>query len=104
MPLRTSSTSSPAAGLVPLRRLLGLTYSDYEVMAPQATRLLGLTRQQVEQEIGNTVPVRAVAMQRAYPLAFFDLHPRQRGHLLDPPSPRFPEVTFIPWPGPAEPG
>jgi hypothetical protein len=34
-------------------------------------------------------------MQRAYPLAFFDLHLRHRGHLLDVPSPRFPEVTFI---------
>jgi predicted dienelactone hydrolase len=73
-----------------------LTYSDYEVMLPQAAGLLGLTQQQVEQEIGTTVPARAVATQRAYPLAFFDLHLRHQGHLLDAPSPRFPEVTFIP--------
>jgi predicted dienelactone hydrolase len=73
-----------------------LTYSDYEVMLPPAAGLLGLTQQQVEQEIGTTVQARAVATQRACPLAFFDLHLRHRGHLLDAPSPRFPEVTFIP--------
>ena len=41
-------------------------------------------------------PTRAVRVQQAYPLAFFDLHLRRRGHLLDGPSPAFPEVKFLP--------
>jgi hypothetical protein len=72
------------------------TYGDFEVLIPQAAQLLGLTAQQVEQEIGTVAPARAVAVQRAYPAAFFDLHLRHQGHLLDGPSPRFPEVAFVP--------
>jgi dienelactone hydrolase len=44
------------------------------------------------------VPARAVRIQQAYPLAFFDLHLRHRGHLLNVPNPAFPEVRFIPDP------
>ncbi|TCO45288.1 alpha/beta hydrolase family protein [Actinocrispum wychmicini] len=73
-----------------------LTYSDFVTLIPQAAGLLGLTPAQVEQQIGAVVPARAIAVQRAYPLAFFDLHLRHRGHLLDRPSPLFPEVHFIP--------
>ncbi|MFD1051653.1 hydrolase, partial [Kibdelosporangium lantanae] len=73
-----------------------LSYSDFVTLIPQAASLLGLTPAQVEQQIGTVDPARAIAVQRAYPLAFFDLHLRHRGHLLDHPSPRFPEVTFIP--------
>jgi hypothetical protein len=47
--------------------------------------------------IGTLDPVRAVRIQQAYPLAFFDQHLRgRRRHLLDGPDPAFPEVTFIP--------
>ena len=42
-------------------------------------------------------PARAVRIQQAYPLAFFDQHLRgRRGHLLDGPSAAFPEVKLIP--------
>jgi hypothetical protein len=38
-----------------------------------------------------------VAAVRAYTRAFFDLHLRHHdSHLLGGPSPRFPEVEFIP--------
>jgi Platelet-activating factor acetylhydrolase, isoform II len=73
-----------------------LTYSDYVTLIPQASGLLGWSPDQVEQQIGAVVPARAIAVQRAYPVAFFDLHLRHRGHLLDRPSPLFPEVRFIP--------
>jgi hypothetical protein len=46
--------------------------------------------------IGSLRVGRAVRIQQAYPLAFFDLHLRHRGHLLDGPNPAFPEVRFIP--------
>ncbi|GLZ37260.1 hydrolase [Actinokineospora sp. NBRC 105648] len=72
------------------------TYGDFAVVLPQAAVLLGLTKEDVEAEIGTVAPDRAVAVQRAYPAAFFDRHLRHTGHLLDGPSPRFPEITFIP--------
>ncbi|MEU5538425.1 hypothetical protein [Streptomyces sp. NPDC020362] len=47
--------------------------------------------------IGTLDPARAVRIQQAYPLAFFDQHLRHhRKHLLDGPSAAFPEVKFIP--------
>lgn len=47
--------------------------------------------------IGTLDPARALRIQQAHPLAFFDLHLRgRRGHLLDGPSANFPEVKFIP--------
>lgn len=76
---------------------LHFSYGDYEVLIPQAARLLGMTDQQVQDMIGTLDPARAVRIQQAYPLAFFDLHLRhRREHLLDGPSVAFPEVKFIP--------
>jgi hypothetical protein len=47
--------------------------------------------------IGSLDPARAVRIQQAYPLAFFDQHLRgRRQHLLDGPGRAFPEVRFIP--------
>jgi hypothetical protein len=47
--------------------------------------------------IGTLDPGRAVRIQQAYPLAFFDLHLRhRRARLLEGPSPAFPEVRFVP--------
>jgi hypothetical protein len=47
--------------------------------------------------IGTLAPARAVRIQQAYPLAFFDQHLRnRRQRLLEGPSPAFPEVRFIP--------
>jgi hypothetical protein len=56
-----------------------------------------MTDQQIQDWIGTLDPARAVRIQQAYPLAFFDQHLRHRiRHLLDGPSPAFPEVEFIP--------
>lgn len=74
-----------------------LSYGDTATLIPQAGKILGMTDQQIQDMIGTLDPARAVRIQQAYPLAFFDLHLRQRGgHLLDGPSAAFPEVKFIP--------
>ncbi|MEU6414304.1 lipase [Microbispora sp. NPDC046933] len=72
------------------------SYTDAEVLTAQAARPLGLTESELAAQIGTLAPERVTAIQQAYPAAFFDLHLRHRGHLLDGPSPRFPEVTFVP--------
>ena len=73
------------------------TYGDDATLIPQAGKVLGMTNQQIQDMIGTLDPARAVRIQQAYPLAFFDLHLRhRRGHLLDGPSAAFPEVKFIP--------
>jgi hypothetical protein len=55
-----------------------------------------MSDEELENWIGTLDPARAARIQQAYPLAFFDLHLRRRGQLLDGPSAAFPEVTFIP--------
>ncbi|ROR37674.1 alpha/beta hydrolase family protein [Kitasatospora cineracea] len=73
------------------------TYGDDATLIPQAGTILGMTSQQIQDMIGTLDPTRAVRIQQAYPLAFFDQHLRHRqGHLLDGPSAAFPEVKFIP--------
>ena len=62
------------------------SYVDYAVLLPQ-----------VGQQVGTLDPRRAVRIQQAYPLAFFDLHLRgRRSRLLDGPSRLFPEVAYLP--------
>jgi hypothetical protein len=73
-----------------------VSYSDYETLIPQLAPVLGWSPEQVKEEIGELDPDRGIVIQRAYALAFFDKHLRGRGHLLDGPSPCFPEVTAIP--------
>ncbi|MEU6238985.1 acetylhydrolase, partial [Kitasatospora sp. NPDC047058] len=69
------------------------SYGDDATLIPQAGRLLGMTDQQIQDMVGTLPPARAVRIQQAYPLAFFDRHLRHRGErLLDGPSPAFPEV------------
>ncbi|MFF8428384.1 alpha/beta hydrolase family protein [Streptomyces sp. NPDC016566] len=73
------------------------SYGDNATLIPQAGKILGMTDQQIQDMIGTLDPARAVRIQQAYPLAFFDLYLRHRGgHLLDGPSAAFPEVKFIP--------
>ncbi|MFF2625532.1 alpha/beta hydrolase family protein [Kitasatospora griseola] len=73
------------------------SYGDNVTLIPQAGRLLGLTEEQIARMVGTIDPARALLIQQAYPLAFFDLHLRhRRGALLDGPSPRFPEVAYLP--------
>ncbi|MGI5491492.1 alpha/beta hydrolase family protein [Microtetraspora malaysiensis] len=73
-----------------------VSYGDMEMIVPQVAPLLKWTPAQLAEQIGTLDPARGEAVQRAYPLAFFDRHLRGRGRLLDGPSPRFPEVTVIP--------
>jgi len=67
------------------------SYADDEALVPQLT-----TGDETTKLIGSADPARVLAVQRAYPLAFFDQHLRHHGHLLDRPSPRYPDVHFIP--------
>ena len=72
------------------------SYSDGEALYPEIAPLIGLPPSQQAQLIGTIDPARAVAAERAYVRAFFDRTLRHRdGHLLDGPSPRFPEIQFI---------
>ncbi|MER7583648.1 acetylhydrolase [Kitasatospora sp. NPDC097691] len=73
------------------------SYGDNMTLIPQAGRLLGMTEEQIHAQVGTLDPDRGIRIQQAYPLAFFDLHLRHRGcHLLDGPSPAFPEIVFHP--------
>jgi dienelactone hydrolase len=72
------------------------TYTDLAAIMPQT----GLAPEVVEEAVGTIDPTRAVTALRAYATAFFDRHLRDRNDcLLDGPSPRYPEVSFVP-PGP----
>ncbi|MEU4644360.1 acetylhydrolase [Micromonospora sp. NPDC023814] len=70
-------------------------YCDNQWLIPQLARIIGMGDEQLAGWIGTLNPARAVRIQQAYPLAFFDLHLRHRGHLLNGPNPAFPEVRFI---------
>ncbi|MGE7439370.1 alpha/beta hydrolase family protein [Kitasatospora sp. NPDC001175] len=74
------------------------SYGDNMTLIPQAGRLLGMTEQQIQSQVGTIDPDRCVLIQQAYPRAFFDLHLRNRhcGNLLDGPSKAFPEVVYHP--------
>jgi predicted dienelactone hydrolase len=74
------------------------SYCDAQFLVPQIAQAVGMSDEDLRGWIGTLDPVRAVRIQQAYPLAFFDLHLRHRGqgHLLDGPCPAFPEVRFIP--------
>ncbi|OKJ13860.1 alpha/beta hydrolase family protein [Kitasatospora sp. CB01950] len=74
-----------------------VSYGDNMTLIPQAGRLLGLPDEQIRRMVGTIDPSRALLIQQAYPLAFFDLHLRHRAApLLSGPSPRFPEVAYLP--------
>jgi hypothetical protein len=71
-------------------------YCDHQWLLPQMATIIGMSDEELAGWIGTLDPARAVRIQRAYPLAFFDLHLRHRGHLLNSPNPALPEVRFIP--------
>jgi hypothetical protein len=72
-------------------------YCDHQWLIPQLATIIGMSDEDLAGWIGTLNPARAVRIQQAYPLAFFDLHLRhQRQRLLDGPNPAFPEVRFIP--------
>ena len=73
------------------------SFSDLQALVPQAAGLLNLPPDAVQQFIGTIDPHRSIKNQRAYVTAFFNTHLRHRdSHLLDHPSPRFPEMQFVP--------
>ncbi|MGW7385288.1 hypothetical protein [Streptomyces sp. NPDC054794] len=73
------------------------TYTDAPALIPQLAKAVGMSDEDLQGWIGTLAPAQAVRIQQAYPRAFFDLHLRhRRSHLLDGPSPSFPEVRFIP--------
>ncbi|MER7282150.1 acetylhydrolase [Dactylosporangium sp. NPDC000244] len=72
-------------------------YDDYQVLLPQIAAAVGVSDEVLRTWIGTLDPGRAVRIQQAYPLAFFDLHLRhQRQRLLEGPCPAFPEVRYLP--------
>jgi hypothetical protein len=72
------------------------SYCDVQWLVPQLANAIGMSDEELQGWIGTLDPARAVRIQQAYPLAFFDRHLRgRRGHLLDGPSRAFPEVKFI---------
>ncbi|MCS0602471.1 hypothetical protein NX794_14800 [Streptomyces sp. LP11] len=84
------------------RRWLRLTgtrhfsYTDYESFMPQVAARLGATDEQLVEFTGPLDATRALAIQRRFLLAYFDLHlHNRRTRILDGPSPRYPEVRFI---------
>ena len=73
------------------------SYGDYQVLMPQLAEAVGMSDEELRDWIGTLDPARAVQIQQAYPLAFFDRHLRHRpGRLLGGPSSALPEVKFIP--------
>ncbi|GIG70093.1 lipase [Phytomonospora endophytica] len=69
--------------------------NDQQTFLPRFQEALGLPPGHFAGEIGDIVPRRSVRAQKAYLTAFFDRYLRRRGgHLLDGPSPAFPEVAF----------
>ncbi|OKI65506.1 alpha/beta hydrolase family protein [Micromonospora sp. CB01531] len=72
-------------------------YCDHQWLVPQLAAIVGMSDEDLASWVGTLDPARAVRIQQAYPLAFFDLHLRhRRQRLLEGPSPAFPEVRFIP--------
>lgn len=84
-------------------RLLGSGHEAYTDLSPliqQLVRALSLPPDVVAsltEEIGTIAAGTTIATERAYLGAFFDLHLRRGdGRLLAGPSPRFPEIEFVP--------
>jgi predicted dienelactone hydrolase len=73
------------------------SFTDFQALLPQIAGVLNFPPEVVQQLIGTIDPQRSIINQRAYVTAFFDLHLRHRdGRLLRQPSPRFPEMQFVP--------
>jgi len=73
------------------------SFSDFEELVSQLASVLGLSPDQVKALIGTIDPKTAVTDERVYIRAFFDKYLRHRDeHLLDGPSPRYPDIQFEP--------
>jgi predicted dienelactone hydrolase len=73
------------------------SFTDVPVLMPQLARITGMEDEELANWMGTFDPALALRIQRAYPLAFFDLHLRhRRQRLLEGPSRAFREVLFLP--------
>jgi hypothetical protein len=73
------------------------SYKDTVPLLPQIARQLGLPDSFVTGVIGSIDLSRAVHTEETLVAAFFDRWLRGRdGHVLDGPSPAFPNITFVP--------
>ncbi|MER6364875.1 esterase [Kitasatospora sp. NPDC001527] len=71
------------------------SYTDAQALLPQLARQGAVPAEAVRGDIGDVRPERAVLATRAYVGSFFDRWLRGHDdHLLDGPSPRFPEMRF----------
>ncbi|MGW4813558.1 alpha/beta hydrolase family protein [Kitasatospora cineracea] len=71
------------------------SYTDAESLLPQLARRGALSADTLASEVGTVAPARAERATRSYVAAFFDRWLRGRDdHLLDGPSPLFPEMTY----------
>jgi pimeloyl-ACP methyl ester carboxylesterase len=74
-----------------------LSYNDVQILLPPAAGAIGYPPDVVRQFLGTIDPVRAVLVVRTYLRGFMDLHLRHRGtDLFDGPTPRYPEIQFVP--------
>ncbi len=70
-----------------------LSFTDLQVLTPQA----GTPPADYEPLIGSIDGERSIEVQRSYVRAFFERHLRHGdGRLLSGPSPRYPEMRFLP--------
>ena len=73
------------------------SYTDYQLLVAELAQVTGMSEADLEGWNGTLDAGRAVKIQQAYPLAFFDRHLRgRRSRLLDGPSRAFPEVRYLP--------
>ena len=71
-------------------------YKDAVPLLPQVAAQTGLSPSVVTKDLGTIQPGPAVRAEQAYISAFFGRWLRgQSGHLLDGPSPRYPQIAFI---------
>ncbi|MEU1507586.1 esterase [Kitasatospora sp. NPDC005748] len=71
------------------------SYTDAQSLLPQLARQGAVDGEALRADVGEVRPERAVLATRAYVASFFDRWLRGHDdHLLDGPSPRFPEMEF----------
>ena len=72
------------------------SYSDLQSLVPEAEPVVSFPPGYVQELIGTVDPARSILAVRTYLLAYFDRFIRHHdGHLLDGPSPAFPEIEFL---------
>ncbi|MFE6050537.1 alpha/beta hydrolase family protein [Kitasatospora sp. NPDC056446] len=71
------------------------SYTDAQSLLPQLARQGAISGEKLTEDVGGVRPDRAVRATRSYVASFFDRWLRGHDdHLLDGPSPRFPEMVY----------